>query len=147
MKKLWILLHLPALLCACISEEITKKTEYRIFKNDSNHIIDIAVSANEDFSFHLNPQDSIVLKGYCAYSGGGDHCVIGWSDSSPISGQIIFDNQKVLNYENSICENGRNPFVENPFISECGYHRRNRDNHQEHIYTFTEEDYQNAEPL
>lgn len=146
MKFLMSCILLATCFVSCITDEIGKSTRIRIIKNISAHQVEFIVSDENETSYHIAAGDSVMIEGFCE-TGAGDLCLVGWEDNSSVHGKIVFDNERVIIYENNSCADHKNPFGSIREIDLCSYLIRINEGIPEYIYTITEEDYQNAEPL
>lgn len=135
---------------SCITEKFEIQTTSRIVKNNTNHEVEVIIEANNKYQFTLFPLDSMVFEGEYASGEGSFKSDIGWNDDSPISGKLIFNEEKVLYFQNGDCEEGRNPLT--PYIwmfSRCGYLNLdpNQDGNAEYYYFIDDSDYERAVPI
>lgn len=151
MRNLAIILIFLAALSSCGNgEDQTKTTEYRVIRNRSSHQVELTITANKQYLYQLDMGDSVVFVGYVISGGAGrTYSNLGWDDSAPISGKIVFDDEKHIVYTNGSCESGRNPL--NPYIWElhsCGYFNANiRNGNSDYVYEISDADYALAVPI
>jgi hypothetical protein len=141
---------LAALTSCGTGEEQTKTTEYRVIKNLSSHQVKLTITANKQYQHQLAMGDSVVFVGYVLSGGAGaTYTNIGWDNSAPISGKIVFDNEKQIVYTNGSCENGRNPLNPNIYeLHSCGYFNANlRNGTSDYVYEINDADYALAIPI
>lgn len=146
MKKLLSISVLVLLFTSCIIEKTGKTPVFRIIKNTTDHEVELIIITNESKSYSLSKGDSIVFDGYCE-TGFGESCFVPWNENNPISGKMIFDNEKELIYENDDCENNRNPLGRIAEFPLCNYNERDNEGRREYIYYIDDSDYERAVPI
>ena len=141
---------LVSVFASCITEKSSKILQTRTIKNSSSYLVDLTITASENYQIRLAPRDSVVFEGEVEIGGGTDFSDLGWSNFKPVSGKIVFDNKRELVYEDGSCENGRNPLNRNIWqLHSCGYYNEdtNGDGLSEYIYEISDTDYEMAVPI
>jgi hypothetical protein len=146
MKSVIFTVFIGFLLSGCIVEKTTRLRYDRIIKNITDRTVELVITTNESASYYLDAGDSIIFEGYCDF-GILERCVVGWDELDPISGRIVFDNEKEIIYLNSGCENGKNPLGDILSFSLCGYIGKARGERTEYYYYIDDSDYERAVPI
>lgn len=133
------LLLIIVFLNSCFKEKTGKTTVFRTIKNSSSYSIDLTIYGDKESFYRLESGDSITFQGYCTTGFGPRECVIGWS--VPVSAKIVFNEEKEIDYSNSICESGRNPIGRIEEFDLCGYVERGIPGRREYAYFIDDTDY------